>query len=69
MLAQGQLPGGRVQPPVLAADESAYLLHQLAIATGRDLTLMRADCKKVAGIMRDAMSEINQRQSPNRASV
>ena len=63
LLSSGILPGGRVQPPVVCPQEAQYILYQVALATGRDMPTIRADCEKVASIVRDAMSEARTRQS------
>lgn len=72
LLAEGQVPGMKLQPAVLSMEESESLLKQLTIATGRDHASICADCTKVANVMQEAMAEIRQRRAPqplNRASV
>jgi len=72
LLAEGQVPGMKLQPAVLSTEESATLLKQLMIATGREHASLCADCTKVANVMQEAMAEIRQRRGPqprNRASV
>lgn len=72
LLAQGYMPGMKVQPALLPVEESEYLLKQLTIAIGRDHAVICADCTKVANIMQEVMAEVRQRRGPqplNRVSV
>lgn len=64
LLAQGNVPGMKVQSALLPMEESENLLKQLEIATCRDQASIRADCKKVADVMQQAMAEIRSRRNP-----
>lgn len=61
LLVQGQ-PQGRTEQCLLPAEKSDVLLSQLPLVTGRSLGALRNDCSNIAGLMFEAMADINKQR-------
>lgn len=58
LLVEGQ-PQGRTEQCLLSAEQSGVLLSQLPLVTGRSLGALCNDCADIAGLMFEAMADIN----------
>lgn len=61
LLAHGQ-PQGRTEQCLLSVEQSCELLSHLTLVTGRSLGALRVDCANIAGLMFEAMTDINQQR-------